>query len=512
MNQVHLPNSTTFPYPQPGGGQTILVALAGAPGAIRTPEQQAADTEKGWQWWDRAILAGPQRQLHGQPLGQRSWIYEGADGRRWLARLSDPGNGNINFSTRTSVDVEFTEFGAFIAREPEVYVRTATVSDWEQSTPPVLVGSTVNTGVADLEDATPTGDETVWRIRQSVNRSSYPGGVMLTALGYFTLSVTGSGETLAVTLDVVRSREQTLGVWSLTGSDPELHSIYWTDEESSGWLGPEDPLPPWSGIAARANASIGTGTRLIQMGNKIIGMKYMSGILVDVVYSLELESEFDFPVPDTTIDDNDVDISQSTEVFTEATATITFGLQSVSLTSATEYTANSVLAGEDGDYSNDRTMVWETTTNYNYVSSGMEVDTDIPPTSSGYNLALYVTPDSVNQPSAQQRDQEGPHAHLSDIISNTSPASFQNAGYQWYRHSNNVFGFAGQYQGNNDSHALMTLYGSVYPTGSDDQELLSRSTETELNVQHHASWCPVTEQVAYGWEESAFADEFVCWV
>lgn len=216
--KLTLPNNEEIDYPQPGGGDydynpgdTLRIAVPGAPGANRTAEQQATDAANGWQWWDQAILGGQDRILHGQALGAGSWIYVDAAGTRWLVKGSAFG-GWFNLQAAHQFDVQIHRFGEFGA-DAEEYTVSATLSDWQQSSP--NLGSQYNWALLSVVDTTPSGDRAIVMIS---SYAEWPFGAVdhlhAQSLGYLLVEISGAGESTSMSITVLRSRSQTLGEYS----------------------------------------------------------------------------------------------------------------------------------------------------------------------------------------------------------------------------------------------------------------------------------------------------------
>ena len=98
----------------PSFGGSLLVRHPAAPGANRTPAQQAIDAALGYEWRDYALLTGFYRAFNGaHALGPNAWLYCAPNGTTWWLDLQYEffGTGD-NAYTRVSV-VRKSLFGWF---------------------------------------------------------------------------------------------------------------------------------------------------------------------------------------------------------------------------------------------------------------------------------------------------------------------------------------------------------------------------------------------------------------
>lgn len=232
--QVYLPNGTQRPYPQPGdtihnmAGNTSLLARPGVPEVERTEEEQEADAAAGRQWWNVAVRAG--NRLHGREVPAGSWIYIDEAGDRWLASLNlagATGGGTRNLTLR--------RFGV-LGGAPTEYVYSVTVPDMEQATP-AITGSD-GTLIVLRHHSNPTGSASVFEVSAGFG-APLPGQPDTNRYwprrpcGWVEVRLSGLGAECEVTVEVLKTRSQTLGSAYLNNFEQTLET-YWLVEERDG--------------------------------------------------------------------------------------------------------------------------------------------------------------------------------------------------------------------------------------------------------------------------------------
>lgn len=204
--KLKLSNGKTLNHPHkyvdsyPFTGSTMLVKHPLAEAVERTEEEAADDAERGWQWWDRAIIGGG--QLHGGQL--YGWIYIDPDGACWRV--------TFNFVS-ADWSIKLDRFGV-LSGKPESYTYPVAQPNLGQDTPAVTQPPGTDAGYAKLlHHATVTGDraaielamdfgaEQPWRYRP---------------VGWLEVSLKGKGAECQAALTTVYTRAQTLGAASET--------------------------------------------------------------------------------------------------------------------------------------------------------------------------------------------------------------------------------------------------------------------------------------------------------
>lgn len=249
--ELLLPNEETISYPQPEMrtypytcGETHLIAIPGAPGAQRSEEQQAEDSAQGWQWLDKAILAGGRQQLHGTNVN--GWVYVDPNGDRW--RVVHPFTGAVfDITAPYSANLSLHRFGVF-GGEPATHSRPMSLSDWGQSTPDLGTLSNVRLR---LESVSSDGTAAIIMIYVDAPGSSLP--FYRAPLGFLLLEISGAAETATVSLSVLRTRAQTVGeVQNDTTSTPAFYYNCLVHDYSTNEVG---GFPDCTGYLDRINAA-----------------------------------------------------------------------------------------------------------------------------------------------------------------------------------------------------------------------------------------------------------------
>lgn len=110
-SQLTLSNGEKIDYLQPGGvqqaGRTLLIQPTWALGGTVGQEQIA----KGWSWEKYAILGGENAVLHGQTLGEGSWLWAEQPGKIWLVDASSLLTGDPTAREGTTVGIKLSRFG-----------------------------------------------------------------------------------------------------------------------------------------------------------------------------------------------------------------------------------------------------------------------------------------------------------------------------------------------------------------------------------------------------------------
>ena len=224
-----LPNGAQMAYPQPDGGDTNLLSVPGVPPVQRSPEAQLEDAAAGRQWWTSATLAGRQSQLYSKPLGQGAWIYVDPAGVRWLVETTL--HTNAQYIQNNPQAVMLTRFGEFYGA-PEVHVYPLPALNVEQSGPPVAssAGSPLEVGMilCRLFSTHPQGAAAAFVLTADYTSTSRINP--LRPVGWLELTLSGLGGACSASLSVMHSRAQTIG--EVTDSMPVGDRVQWTLEES----------------------------------------------------------------------------------------------------------------------------------------------------------------------------------------------------------------------------------------------------------------------------------------
>jgi hypothetical protein len=233
--QITLANNATRAYPQPAGsfdmaGATYSVERPGMPAVSLTPEQAAEATANGWQWRNRAMLSGSQRELYGKPLG--GWIYIDSAGDRWLVTNTIESQ-STDFVTALSGTVTLTRFGDF-GKPTESHTYSVSLTDLGQAPgqpEPLKMYNTfsslveISSAGLDVYALSPDGARAAIMINTTSQELPSIYGRDLHyryALGWLELAITGAGAAAGVSLSVLRTRAQTLFVSATVVNNTEF--------------------------------------------------------------------------------------------------------------------------------------------------------------------------------------------------------------------------------------------------------------------------------------------------
>lgn len=227
-----LPNGQTKAYPSPPPnerrtGDTFLVQVPGVPEVVRTPEEQAADTAAGRQWWNKAIISSGKFLLYGKSVD--GWVYCDPDGARWRVDglTFEPLSGNAG-----SWPVKLVRFGEFRGDE-ESYSHTVALGNLGQSTPTL---TNVSQTTLQVRDIAPDGSRALLAI--VAQRGIFSGGGLwpdgsaarwMPALGWLELTISGKGAEAVLSLSVLHTRAQTIGTYDADLGDWAPTAYYWLE-------------------------------------------------------------------------------------------------------------------------------------------------------------------------------------------------------------------------------------------------------------------------------------------
>lgn len=212
--ELTLPNGEVVEMRQPGGmifeqGNTSLIALPNAPGAVRTPEQQVDDVAKGMQWLDKAILAGD--QIHGTGIGEGCWIYQDPAGANWHVSTQLQG---LSGDT-PGCQVTLKRFGVF-GGEPESYTYTIDVTGINAAVSYFFLPS--GAASARLFSVHPSGQAAVFAVYLSFSGRLRTGA-------FLEVMLSGPGAACTVGFNALYAASDVLGSQNSTGSIPNT-SLY----------------------------------------------------------------------------------------------------------------------------------------------------------------------------------------------------------------------------------------------------------------------------------------------
>lgn len=226
--QIALSNGQSRAYPQPQrmrtnqldeNGFTAPVRVPNVAPVVRSPEEQAADQARGWEWRNDAVLAGAYLQLHGTPLG--GWVYCSPSGARWLVSPANIANP-VNTGSALTLELHISRFGV-VGGEPDERIRFASLADLGQAEPdpanPSPAGSSAWLSIADVK---PDGSAALLMIFKPVYEFSSTGSHPLNKipLGWLELSMSEVDGEVTGALSVVRTRAQAYGTAAWDNGTP----------------------------------------------------------------------------------------------------------------------------------------------------------------------------------------------------------------------------------------------------------------------------------------------------
>ncbi|QMV62779.1 hypothetical protein VUJ49_22685 [Pseudomonas berkeleyensis] len=201
-------------------GDTHLLRVPGVPELDWEAQELQAETAAGRVWQNYALLSGMGPGLFGHPL--RGWVYVDDEGKRWLIQPAEfypsPWGGQLSQSGSASLAFTVRPFGELGAEPVEPWTVSASLVDIGQANP---------AGLADFA-GTPQGSTLLYMRVANISSAGrqliiglYPSVTYINdrrdlPYGFLMLSVAGTDQDIAVTLEVLRSRSQTLGQFSST--------------------------------------------------------------------------------------------------------------------------------------------------------------------------------------------------------------------------------------------------------------------------------------------------------
>ncbi|MBW5416105.1 MULTISPECIES: hypothetical protein [unclassified Pseudomonas] len=322
-------------------GSNSLIAHPNAPKDERTAEQKATDEKAGREWKNTAILAGV-GILHGRNLGDGNWLYIDPKGHTWLVRTGFEGAVALPIK---NVEVILTRFGV-LSGKPKSYSYTVALPDnmLGQSTPAVTDPNgfeSLGSLIFRRFDTNKTGSRSIFNI--GVYRLVTPrfGDSYVPAdnaafgdcpLGWLEITISGEGAEAKIGVTILRSRAQTLGSLTDSGSTPEPVQIAFkhdtqtvdtrapfptctgrmTQTTTANFLVGEIPAAGSEDFTALGGAFIYTGTLRKSITGRVIGMYYNEDDTASVVtVNLTYTAEVDAPTPSASINSRHVVITEN---------------------------------------------------------------------------------------------------------------------------------------------------------------------------------------------------------
>lgn len=230
--QLTLPNGAVMPYPQPIRGDTYRIKKPGIGPVTRTPEQQARDTAKGYQWWNEAIISGLDCwQIYGTPTG--GWVYCAPSGRNWHVAMTSPSPDSlVSSDTLGDITFEVVEFGKFASATPLSDTVIATLADWQ-------IGSS-RFGRVHIEDVAPDGSEAIVSFHSTPNIKVTNYDTVVCCI--IEITVAEVGNTLEITASVLEDYAAAQEQATFNIPPQQFYSLYFDDPVYT-YCGPSEPTP-----------------------------------------------------------------------------------------------------------------------------------------------------------------------------------------------------------------------------------------------------------------------------
>lgn len=191
-------------------GYTFPVRVPGVAPVERSPEDQAADQARGYEWRSDAVLAGGYFQLHGRNL--QGWVYCAPSGAKWLVSPLNIAN-QVNTSASLTLELLISRFGV-LGGAPDNRTHFVSLADLGQAEPdPADPSPAGTTAWLQVVDVAPDGGRALIMIFRPVYAFSSSGSHPLhkIPLGWLELVVSEEDGQLDAALSVVRTRAQAFG-------------------------------------------------------------------------------------------------------------------------------------------------------------------------------------------------------------------------------------------------------------------------------------------------------------
>lgn len=322
-----------------------VVRVPGVPNLEFTPEEIADHTAKGRAWRNHALLCGSGLRLNGRELG--GWVCIDSAGERWLIKPTGSPSllfGNATIGSSLTLSFSVVPFG-YIGQPPAAPITiSGTLSDIQQG------GETL-------------GGEPRVRMRPASISSNgrvvivalYPKGTSATtsdfACGWLRLELTGTGPSFAVSLTVIYSRTESLGV--LESSDVDTIAGHWLTYDVPATAAGLTISGTCEGIGfynpglARDTWPIGRRTMISNRIGRILSLVFDEvDTLVTVTADLKWQRIQDWPTPTMQSATGTLSAAFSPGI---NTSTSTGSIAVEVLREGTDITTQEVIISRDGD-------------------------------------------------------------------------------------------------------------------------------------------------------------------
>lgn len=195
-------------YSAPTSEDTHLLRVPGVGPVDLTAEQIAVEASAGRAWQDYALLSGSRQGLFGFDLF--GWVYIDDDGRRWHIKYGSGGTldfGDVDVTGPLTLDFEVRPFGYL--GEPHAAPATVSVTLADLQQAGIAVAGDPSHRLL-INSVASRGQAVVILIHQDffVDITRPPIGALL-------LSLSGPGDALTMSLTVLYSRAECLGVFNI---------------------------------------------------------------------------------------------------------------------------------------------------------------------------------------------------------------------------------------------------------------------------------------------------------
>lgn len=283
-----------------------LLRVPGVPSVDISPEEAEAEAAQGRTWQNYALLSTNYLAMLGQPL--MGWVCIDTVGNRWLIKTSPSFfGGSINGDAPLTLQVSAVPFGYLDEKPVAPVVQSVTLDDIGQSsgeTPPASPDNALYPWVCSVSS---DGRRVVIELRGRTSPSLPNTARSVSApAGFLLLELIGPGPNFQLSLSVLRTRLQAMGVFEQqrNGAPGRLNAIRWettkTSREVNGVPGadyvctaigieqkePQADYTPFSG-------SGWVGEKRLR---RVVALVFdEADVLVELAYSVEYFVEYNYP-------------------------------------------------------------------------------------------------------------------------------------------------------------------------------------------------------------------------
>lgn len=288
----------TRAWPQPVTQDCWLIRKPGLPdpyaGAAAAKAEAALEGKELTNW---ALLSG-EGNIHGKAYGRNRWIWIDDDGNACMVALVLSGSAltgtgldwdgltprDFSFGSNWTATFNIKRFGHLVedGEPPAATVSTSctfSAADIGQDAP-TIIG--VSGGNILLRDISQTGARAVFEVHSRINDAQL-GREYTRSLGYIEFVLSGTAEAPSAAFNVLATRTQTLGTYSVTGSD----YICTTPNSCTLMSGTTSTVWESGGFTDVRN-----GSTTIAISGRIVGYVYADGVAVPVLLDANYVGEY----------------------------------------------------------------------------------------------------------------------------------------------------------------------------------------------------------------------------